>query len=106
MRALCERPEQAPGDQFPLRAVLLDRAERQEHDRVGIAGEPCGRRTRQLGEADHVTGAILPPLVMSLRHDRLELLDRYPRIATIRPQVTAEMVDAVRAAWRDLGREL
>src|SRR5205814_8538717 len=25
-----------------VRAVLLDRAERQGHDRVGIAGEPCG----------------------------------------------------------------
>jgi len=53
-----------------------------------------------------VTGAILPPLVMSLRHDRLELLDRYLRIATISRQVTAEMVDAVRAFWRDLGLEL
>jgi len=43
---------------------------------------------------------------MSLRHDRLELLDRYLRIATISRQVTAEMVDAVRAFWRDLGLEL
>ena len=43
---------------------------------------------------------------MSLRHDRLEHLDRYLRIATISRQVTAEMVDAVRAFWRDLGLEL
>src|SRR5207249_10654602 len=43
---------------------------------------------------------------MSLRHDRLELLDRYLRIATISRQVTAEVVDAVRAFWRDLGLEL
>jgi acetylornithine deacetylase/succinyl-diaminopimelate desuccinylase-like protein len=43
---------------------------------------------------------------MSLRHDRLELLDRYLRIATISRQVTAEMIDAVRALWRGLGLEL
>ena len=45
--------------QRQVRAVLLDRAERQEHDDRGIAGEPRGRRTRQLGEVDHVTGAIV-----------------------------------------------
>ena len=43
---------------------------------------------------------------MSLRHDRLELLDRYLRIATISRQVTAEMIDAVRDLWRGLGLEL
>src|SRR3989441_967433 len=43
---------------------------------------------------------------MSHRHDRLELLDRYLRIPTISRQVTAEMVDAVRAVWRDVGVEL
>jgi len=43
---------------------------------------------------------------MSLRHDRLEVLDRYLRIATISRQVTAEMIDAVRALWRGLGLEL
>ncbi len=43
---------------------------------------------------------------MSHRHDRLELLDRYLRIPTISRQVTAEMVDAVRAFWRDVGVEL
>lgn len=32
---------------------------------------------------------------MSLRHDRLELLDRYLRIPTISRQVTPEMVEAV-----------
>jgi len=43
---------------------------------------------------------------MSLRHDRLELLDRYLRIATISRQVTSEMIDAVRGLWRGLGLEL
>ena len=43
---------------------------------------------------------------MSLRHDRLELLDRYLRIATISRQVTPEMVEAVRGLWRGLGLEL
>jgi acetylornithine deacetylase/succinyl-diaminopimelate desuccinylase-like protein len=43
---------------------------------------------------------------MLLRHDRLELLDRYLRIATISRQVTSEMIDAVRGLWRGLGLEL
>src|SRR3989441_6310261 len=43
---------------------------------------------------------------MSLRHDRLELLDRYLRIPTISRQVTPEMVEAVRDLWRGVGLEL
>jgi len=43
---------------------------------------------------------------MSLRHDRLELLDRYLRIPTISRQVTPEMVEAVRGLWRGVGLEL
>src|SRR5438094_1256598 len=43
---------------------------------------------------------------MSSRHDRLEILDRYLRIATISRQVTPEMVEAVRGLWRGLGLEL
>src|SRR6266849_739860 len=42
---------------------------------------------------------------MSLRHDRLELLDRYLRIPTISRQVTPEMVAAVRGLWRGVGLE-
>jgi acetylornithine deacetylase/succinyl-diaminopimelate desuccinylase-like protein len=43
---------------------------------------------------------------MPLRHERLELLDRYLRIPTISRQVTGEMVEAVRALWRGVGLEL
>src|SRR5207244_1385739 len=43
---------------------------------------------------------------MALRHDRLEVLDRYLRIPTVSRQVTPEMVEAVRALWRGLGLEL
>ena len=43
---------------------------------------------------------------MSVRHERLELLDRYLRIPTISRQVTPEMVEAVRAFWRALALEL
>jgi acetylornithine deacetylase/succinyl-diaminopimelate desuccinylase-like protein len=43
---------------------------------------------------------------MSVRHERLELLDRYLRIPTISRQVTPEMVEAVRAFWRGAGLEL
>jgi acetylornithine deacetylase/succinyl-diaminopimelate desuccinylase-like protein len=43
---------------------------------------------------------------MSLRHDRLALLDRYLRIPTISRQVTPEMVEEVRAFWRGVGLEL
>ncbi len=43
---------------------------------------------------------------MSARHDRLDLLDRYLRIATISRQVTPEMVGDVRAFWRGIGVEL
>jgi len=43
---------------------------------------------------------------MSLRHDRLELLDRYLRIPTISRQVTPEMVEAVRGLRRGIGFEL
>ena len=40
---------------------------------------------------------------MSQRHDRLALLDRYSRIATISRRVTPEMVSAVQALWRGQG---
>ncbi|MEK7384946.1 MAG: M20/M25/M40 family metallo-hydrolase, partial [candidate division NC10 bacterium] len=43
---------------------------------------------------------------MSVRHERLALLDRYLRIPTISRQVTPEMVEAVRAFWRGVGLEL
>ncbi|MGH7275974.1 MAG: M20/M25/M40 family metallo-hydrolase, partial [Candidatus Rokuibacteriota bacterium] len=43
---------------------------------------------------------------MSVRHERLELLDRYLRIPTISRQVTPEMVEDVRAFWRGIGLEL
>ncbi len=43
---------------------------------------------------------------MSVRHERLELLDRYLRIPTISRRVTPEMVEAVRAFWRGAGLEL
>jgi len=40
------------------------------------------------------------------RHERLSLLDRYVRIPTVSRGVTPEMVDAVRALWREQGLEL
>lgn len=40
---------------------------------------------------------------MPSRQDALALLDRYVRIPTISRQVTAAMVDEVRAFWRDAG---
>ncbi len=43
---------------------------------------------------------------MSERLDRLALLDRYVRIATVSRRVAPAMVDAVRALWRDVGLEL
>jgi hypothetical protein len=43
---------------------------------------------------------------MALRHARLQLLDRYLRIPTLSRHVTAEMVQAVRAFWRDIGIDL
>ena len=43
---------------------------------------------------------------MTVRHERLELLDRYLRIPTISRQVTPEMVEDVRALWRRIGLEL
>jgi acetylornithine deacetylase/succinyl-diaminopimelate desuccinylase-like protein len=43
---------------------------------------------------------------MSLRHDRIALLDRYTRIPTISRRVTPEMVEQVRALWREQGLEL
>jgi len=43
---------------------------------------------------------------VSSRHERLVLLDRYLRIATISRQVTPAMVEAVRAFWRDVGLDL
>ena len=43
---------------------------------------------------------------MSVRHERLELLDHYLRIPTISRQVTPEMVEAVRAFWLGAGLEL
>ncbi len=43
---------------------------------------------------------------MSPRQDRLALLDRYLRIPTISRQVTPDMVEKVRAFWRDVGLEL
>src|SRR6266545_378707 len=39
-----------------MRAMLLDRPERQEHDCLGIPGEPGGLRGRQPGEPDHCIG--------------------------------------------------
>jgi acetylornithine deacetylase/succinyl-diaminopimelate desuccinylase-like protein len=43
---------------------------------------------------------------VSRRQDRVALLDRYLRIPTISRQVTAAMVEDVRAFWRDVGLEL
>ncbi len=43
---------------------------------------------------------------MSDRHDRLALLDRYVRIATVSRRVTPAMVAEVQALWRSLGLEL
>ncbi|PYM23322.1 MAG: hypothetical protein DMD78_12030 [Candidatus Rokuibacteriota bacterium] len=43
---------------------------------------------------------------MAQGHDRLLLLDRYLRIATISRQVTPAMVEDVRAFWRDIGLHL
>ena len=43
---------------------------------------------------------------MSQRHDRLALLDRYLRLATVSRQVTPAMVDEVRALWREIGLAL
>ncbi len=40
------------------------------------------------------------------RHERVALLDRYVRIATISRQVTPAMTEAVQALWRDQGLEL
>jgi acetylornithine deacetylase/succinyl-diaminopimelate desuccinylase-like protein len=43
---------------------------------------------------------------MTLRHERLALLDRYIRIPTISRTVTPAMVEQVRAFWRDIGLDL
>jgi acetylornithine deacetylase/succinyl-diaminopimelate desuccinylase-like protein len=43
---------------------------------------------------------------VSERHDRLALLDRYVRIATVSRRVTPAMVAEVQALWRSLGLEL
>jgi acetylornithine deacetylase/succinyl-diaminopimelate desuccinylase-like protein len=43
---------------------------------------------------------------VSQRHQRLALLDRYLRIATVSRQVTPAMVEDVRAFWRDVGLPL
>ncbi len=43
---------------------------------------------------------------MSVRHERLALLDRYLRIPTLSRQVTPAMVEEVRALWRGLGLPL
>jgi acetylornithine deacetylase/succinyl-diaminopimelate desuccinylase-like protein len=44
--------------------------------------------------------------MVTARHDRLALLDRYVRIPTVSAQVTPELVGAVREFWRLLGLEL
>jgi acetylornithine deacetylase/succinyl-diaminopimelate desuccinylase-like protein len=41
-----------------------------------------------------------------MSHDRIALLDRYTRIATISRHVTPEMVEQVRALWREQGLDL
>lgn len=43
---------------------------------------------------------------MSVRHERVALLDQYTRIATVSRQVSAEMVEQVRSLWRAQGLEL
>ena len=43
---------------------------------------------------------------MSLRQDRLALLDRYTRIPTVSRQVTPAMVEQVRAFWQEQGLAL
>lgn len=43
---------------------------------------------------------------MTSRHERLEFLDRYVRIPTISRQVTAAMIEEVRALWREQGLAL
>jgi acetylornithine deacetylase/succinyl-diaminopimelate desuccinylase-like protein len=43
---------------------------------------------------------------MSVRHERVEFLDRYIRIPTVSRRVTPEMVEQVRALWRGQGLEL
>lgn len=43
---------------------------------------------------------------MPLRHQRLSLLDRYTRIATVSREVTPAMVEDVRSFWHDLGLDL
>ena len=43
---------------------------------------------------------------MSLRHERVALLDRYIRIPTVSRRVTPAMVEEVRALWRGQGLEL
>jgi acetylornithine deacetylase/succinyl-diaminopimelate desuccinylase-like protein len=40
---------------------------------------------------------------MSLRHERVALLDRYTRIPTVSRRVTPAMAEEVRAFWRDQG---
>jgi acetylornithine deacetylase/succinyl-diaminopimelate desuccinylase-like protein len=43
---------------------------------------------------------------VSTRHDRLALLDRYVRLATVSRRVTPAMVAAVRALWQEVGLAL
>src|SRR5256712_706994 len=100
----------AEGERRVLRALDID--QRVEHGRVGADADPIflDALGRAGGPAEHPKRPrhrrYTTATRMSHRHDRLELLDRYLRIPTISRQVTAEMVDAVRAFWRDVGVEL
>src|SRR5437899_5517939 len=100
----------AEGERRVLRALDID--QRVEHGRVGAGADPifldalrrAGRPAEHPKRPRH--RRYTTATRMSRRHDRLELLDRYLRIPTISRQVTAEMVDAVRAFWREVGVEL
>src|SRR5437016_2033101 len=112
----CARPAHAhatgvaEGERRVLCALDID--QRVEHGRVGAGADPIflDALGRAGGPAEHPKRPrhrrYTTATRMSHRHDRLELLDRYLRIPTISRQVTAEMVDAVRAFWRDVGVEL
>src|SRR5262249_940295 len=94
------RQDADAGDPGRLLRRQVDGAE--THPEGGDDRNDAGRRTRNgPHRRRYTTGSS-----MSLRHDRLELLDRYLRIATISRQVTSEMIDAVRDLWRGLGLEL
>src|SRR5256712_2248284 len=112
----CARPAHAhaagiaKGERRVLRA--LDIHQSVEHGRVGAGADPI-----VLDAFGRVGGPAEDPerprhrryttaTRMSVRHDRLELLDRYLRVPTISSQVTPEMVDTIRAFWRAVVLEL